>query len=148
MREPRYLSGGVVERLLPVRRSPWSTRGNGSSTGAQENVRPAVATAPRATAGRTTTEEERPVETIGAHNERTDRYTAIEAAAELMATNPGAAERTLELHDRRPDGRCTGCASPLTRWPCTIVTIARRAVDLRAAAGAVRPRGAADRAAR
>ena len=59
-----------------------------------------------------------------------ERDGAIEAAAELMATNPGAGERALERHVRRTDGRCTGCADPLTRWPCTMVAIARRAVAL------------------
>jgi hypothetical protein len=60
-----------------------------------------------------------------------DLGTAIEAAAELMATNPGAGERALEQHAHRPDGRCAGCADPLARWPCTMVTIARRAVAIR-----------------
>jgi hypothetical protein len=68
-----------------------------------------------------------------------DTGTAIEAAAELMATNPGAGERALEQHARRPDGRCAGCADPLARWPCTMAAIARRAVAL----CGVRPGGAA-----
>jgi hypothetical protein len=72
-----------------------------------------------------------------------DRDGAIEAAAELMATNPGAAERALELHARRTDGRCAGCANPLTRWPCTMVEIARRAVAPSGAGsrGTTGPRG-------
>jgi hypothetical protein len=73
-----------------------------------------------------------------------DRGTAIEAAAELMATNPGAGERALEQHVCRPDGRCAGCADPLARWPCTMAVIARRAVALHGA----RPRGAAGPAVR
>jgi hypothetical protein len=68
-----------------------------------------------------------------------DRGTAMEAAAELMATNPGAGERTLEQHECRPDGRCTGCCDPLVRWPCTMVAIARRAVAIH---GGVRTRPA------
>ena len=70
-----------------------------------------------------------------------DRDTAIEAAAELMATNPGAAERALERHVRRPDGRCAGCADPLIHWPCAMASIARRA----AALCGVRSRGASGR---
>jgi hypothetical protein len=63
----------------------------------------------------------------------TDRHAAMEAAAELMATNPGAAERFLESHTRRPDGRCWGCATRLTWWPCAIATIAERAAAIRPA---------------
>jgi hypothetical protein len=73
-----------------------------------------------------------------------ERDAAMEAAAELMATNPGAGERTLERHARRTDGRCAGCADPLTRWPCTMVAIARRAVALSGAG----PRGVAGPGAR
>lgn len=61
----------------------------------------------------------------------TERHAAIEAAAQLMATNPGAGERALELHARRPDGRCAGCTTRLIWWPCAIASIARRAVALR-----------------
>lgn len=64
----------------------------------------------------------------------TERYAAIEAAAQLMATNPGAGERAMEVHTPREDGRCGGCTTRLTWWPCAIASIARRAVALRPAA--------------
>jgi hypothetical protein len=64
----------------------------------------------------------------------TERHPAVEAAAQLMATNPGAGERALAVHARREDGRCGGCTTRLTWWPCAIASIARRAVALRPAA--------------
>jgi len=49
----------------------------------------------------------------------------IEAAAQFMAAQPGAAERTLRTHIRLDDGRCAGCGqSQLIWWPCTLANIA------------------------
>jgi hypothetical protein len=57
---------------------------------------------------------------------------AIEAAARLVATNPGAADQLAARHQRRPDGRCQGCTTRLTWWPCAMATIAARATEIHA----------------
>jgi hypothetical protein len=51
----------------------------------------------------------------------------IDAAARFLSAQPGAVERALITHRPRPDGRCRLCR-PLTRWPCTMASIARAAV--------------------
>jgi hypothetical protein len=55
---------------------------------------------------------------------------AMDAAARLLAATPGAAHQALARHRRRPDGRCTGCTTRLTWWPCALASIARRAAEM------------------
>lgn len=51
----------------------------------------------------------------------------IDIAARFLAAQPGAVERALAKHRRGDDGRCTGCVSTLTWWPCATASIAMRA---------------------
>lgn len=52
----------------------------------------------------------------------------IDVAAAFLAAHPGAVQRALTANRRGPDGRCTSCPPPV-RWPCTMATIARQALD-------------------
>lgn len=54
----------------------------------------------------------------------------ISEAALLLARNDGAAERLLTTHRPMPDGRCGGCGTSPSRWPCVLVVIAEEARDL------------------
>ncbi|MGH3565312.1 MAG: hypothetical protein ACRDRH_04625 [Pseudonocardia sp.] len=53
----------------------------------------------------------------------------IAEAITVVAAQPGGVERILATHRRRSDGRCTGCAHTLTKWPCTVAGIALGARD-------------------
>lgn len=55
----------------------------------------------------------------------------IETAAWFAAAQPGFADRLLSAHARRKSGDCAGCGvyRP-TRWPCALVSIARRAEQI------------------
>jgi hypothetical protein len=55
------------------------------------------------------------------------RKSCIDAAADFVAGQPGAAQRILDRHRRNPTGNCTGCLHAPTPWPCTLATIARLA---------------------
>lgn len=59
------------------------------------------------------------------------RTTCIREAAQLIGGNVGEAERLLDVHQERPDGRCAGCTSHLIHWPCVMVAIAEEALALR-----------------
>ena len=54
----------------------------------------------------------------------------IDAAARLMATNPGADKRVLAMHRRRSDGYCTGCWTRPTKWPCGVASVALRVGEI------------------
>lgn len=56
-----------------------------------------------------------------------DEPSCIDVAAEFLAAQPGAVERTMARHARRDDGYCSGCVHTLTRWPCGVAAIARSA---------------------
>ena len=61
----------------------------------------------------------------------TSRPDSIATAAWFVAGQPGSAARLLGAHTRRDSGDCAGCGvyRP-TRWPCALVSIARRAEQL------------------
>ena len=68
----------------------------------------------------------------GAAAERGRRAAAgcIEAAALFLASEPAAVERALAVHRAGEDGRCVGCGSAGVRWPCAVVSGARRGLEL------------------
>jgi len=52
----------------------------------------------------------------------------VETAAWFVAGQPGSADRLLGAHTWRANGDCAGCGVHRpTRWPCALVSIARRA---------------------
>jgi hypothetical protein len=53
--------------------------------------------------------------------------TEIDVAIRFMAQQPGGAERVLAIHRRLPDGRCRGCLTTVTMWPCPVARFAIRA---------------------
>jgi hypothetical protein len=53
--------------------------------------------------------------------------TEIDVAIRFMAKQPGGAERVLAIHRRLPDGRCRGCLTTVTMWPCPVARFAIRA---------------------
>jgi hypothetical protein len=55
----------------------------------------------------------------------------VEAAVQFMAQQIGGAERVLAIHRRLPDGRCRGCLTTVTTWPCPVAHLALRARDQR-----------------
>lgn len=56
--------------------------------------------------------------------------TGVDAAVLFLSAQPGAADRALAAHRRRPDGHCTGCFHHAVRWPCCLAALALRAVEL------------------
>jgi hypothetical protein len=52
---------------------------------------------------------------------------AFDIAVQVVAHQPGMAERILAVHRRLPDGLCCGCLTSLTEWPCTVASIALQA---------------------
>lgn len=57
----------------------------------------------------------------------------MKTAAEWALTQPGWIERVLQAHTERGDvrGRCAGCGTHrLVNWPCALVTIAYRALQI------------------
>lgn len=55
---------------------------------------------------------------------------AIDAAVQFVALQPGGARRILLEHDRRRDGTCAGCRTSPVTWPCVVGAIATRALEL------------------
>jgi hypothetical protein len=53
-----------------------------------------------------------------------DSVTDVEAAIQFMAQQHGGAERVLSIHRRLPDGRCRGCLTTVTTWPCPVAHLA------------------------
>lgn len=51
----------------------------------------------------------------------------IPAALEFLAV-PGRGEKLLRAHYDRGDGICACCAYRVARWPCSMATLALRAV--------------------
>jgi hypothetical protein len=51
----------------------------------------------------------------------------IETVIEFMR-HSGNAERALAQHRRLPDGRCSGCLTQLTEWPCSVANFALQAL--------------------
>jgi len=85
---------------------------------------PAIATEDHGRTGR-------PYDTDQEHTGRGDRddehaEDLIAVATTFMAHQPGAAQRALARHTPLPDGRCSGCPHPTTRWPCFVAAIALR----------------------
>ena len=54
----------------------------------------------------------------------------IDLAAEYLAADPAAVERTLLTHVAGAGGRCVCCRDIGGRWPCAMATIARQAHGL------------------
>ena len=54
----------------------------------------------------------------------------IETVIQFMR-HPGNAERTLAQHRRLSDGRCSGCLTQLTEWPCSVANFALQALQQR-----------------
>jgi hypothetical protein len=57
--------------------------------------------------------------------------TDVDAAVQFMAQQDGGAERVLAIHRRLPDGRCRGCLTTVTTWPCPVAHLALRAQQSR-----------------
>lgn len=57
--------------------------------------------------------------------------TDVDAAIQFMAQQDGGAERVLAIHRRLPDGRCRGCLTSVTAWPCPIAQLAMQAQETR-----------------
>lgn len=58
------------------------------------------------------------------------RATCIVTAAEFMAAQPEGPDRALARHRRLSDGRCAGCLTAPSPWPCTAAVIAQLAARL------------------
>lgn len=52
---------------------------------------------------------------------------AIEVAIRFMTEQNGGPERVLRIHRRLPDGRCRGCLTTVTTWPCPVARLALQA---------------------
>jgi hypothetical protein len=57
--------------------------------------------------------------------------TGVDVAIQFMAQQQGGAERVLAIHRRLPDGRCRGCLTTASRWPCPVARLALRAQQFR-----------------
>ncbi len=53
--------------------------------------------------------------------------TGVDAAIHFMAQQNGGVERVLKIHRRLRDGRCRGCLTTVTTWPCPVARLALRA---------------------
>ena len=56
-----------------------------------------------------------------------DDATDVDVAIHFMAQQPGGAERVLAIHRQLADGRCRGCLTTVTTWPCPVARFAMRA---------------------
>ncbi|OLT04545.1 hypothetical protein BJF90_22215 [Pseudonocardia sp. CNS-004] len=52
---------------------------------------------------------------------------AVEVAIRFMTEQNGGPERVLRIHRRLADGRCRGCLTTVTTWPCPVARLALRA---------------------
>ncbi|WP_219414050.1 hypothetical protein [Pseudonocardia nigra] len=53
-----------------------------------------------------------------------DEPSVVDIAVQFMAQQPGGAERVLALHRPLADGLCAACLTTVTRWPCSIASLA------------------------
>jgi hypothetical protein len=56
---------------------------------------------------------------------------AVEVAIRFMTEQNGGPERVLRIHRRLADGRCRGCLTTVTTWPCPVAHLALRAQQAR-----------------